>query len=199
MNPSQNSLRSRQQQQTRTEIVRTAFDLFGKHGFDGVSVEMIAETVGISRATFFNYFPRKELILREVASARAEKLKSIVAEFRTQGEPHSLEGVMNLVLKLTEENARISHHAKKLLLETFVSQASQGLLLVAREEVIHSLAGAIEQIPRKSAMPAKLVAETIFAVYLATMLEWLMREGVPREWLIERMHERLQLVLEGAA
>jgi len=199
MDSGTNSLRFRQQQQTRAEIVRTAFDLFGKQGFDGVSVEMIAAAVGISRATFFNYFPRKELILREVATARAEKLKSIVAAFVAEGEPGSLQGVLNLIVKLTEENARISHHAKKLLLETFLNQASQGLLLAAREEVIQSLAGAIERIPRGNRMPASLVAETLFAVYLATMLEWLMREGVPQEWLIERMRERLQLVVEGAA
>jgi AcrR family transcriptional regulator len=199
MNHSSSSLRSRQQQHTRAEIIRAAFELFGKHGFDEVSVETIAAAVGISRATFFNYFPRKELILREVASARAEKLKSIVAEFGVQGEPRSLEGVVNLVVKLTEENARISHHAKKLLLETFFNQASQGLLLAVREEVIGSLAGAIERIPLKSPMSARLVAETLFAVYLATMLEWLMREGVPQEWLIDTMRKRLEVVVQGAA
>jgi AcrR family transcriptional regulator len=199
MNHSSSSLRSRQQQHTRAEIIRAAFELFGKHGFDEVSVETIAAAVGISRATFFNYFPRKELILREVASARAEKLKSIVAEFGVQGEPRSLEGVVNLVVKLTEENARISHHAKELLLETFFNQASQGLLLAVREEVIGSLAGAIERIPLKSPMSARLVAETLFAVYLATMLEWLMREGVPQEWLIDTMRKRLEVVVQGAA
>ena len=199
MNPGSTSLRSRQQQQTRAEIVRTAFDLFARHGFDEVSVGMIAAAAGISRATFFNYFPRKELILREVASARAEKLKGIVAEFVAQGQPGSLQGVVDLIVKLTEENARIGRHAKTLLLETFLSQASQGLLLVAREEVIRSLAGAIERIPRNSPMPATLVAETLFAVYLATMLEWLMRQGAPQEWLIGSMRQRLQLVTEGAA
>jgi AcrR family transcriptional regulator len=199
VNQSASSLRSRQRQQTRAEIVRTAFDLFGKHGYDEVSVEMIAAATGISRATFFNYFPQKELILREVASARAEKLKSIVAEFGARGEQPSFAGIVNLVVRLTEENARIGSHSKNLLLETFFNQASQGLLLAAREEAINTLAGAIERIPRQSRMDARLVAETFFAVYLATMLEWLMREGAPQQWLAETMRERLELLVGGVA
>ena len=72
------SLREKQKHHTRTEIVRIAFELFATHGYEDVSVEMICDTVGISRATFFNYFPQKELILREIASTRVEKLKAIV-------------------------------------------------------------------------------------------------------------------------
>ena len=41
------------------------------------------------------------------------------------------------------------------------------------------------------------MAETILAVYIATMLEWLMRERVPQKWLVDTMRERLQVVLEG--
>ena len=66
----QHSLRQKRKIETRAEIVRVAFDLFGKLGYENVPVESIAEAAGISRATFFNYFPQKDLILREVASAR---------------------------------------------------------------------------------------------------------------------------------
>ena len=46
---------------------------------------------------------------------------------------------------------------------------------------------------------AKLIAETLFAVYLTTMLEWLMREDAPQRWLADAMRARLRLVLEDAA
>src|ERR1700730_7001479 len=69
------SLRQKLKQQTRTEIVRRAVELFARHGYDRVPVEMICEAVGIARATFFNYFPQKDLILREIARTRVEKLK----------------------------------------------------------------------------------------------------------------------------
>ena len=97
MNDSAISLRSRQKLHTRSEIVRTAFDLFGQSGFEQVSVDEIAAAVGISRATFFNYFPQKELILREIASARMEKLKRNLAAFSTSEAAPTFEKILEMV------------------------------------------------------------------------------------------------------
>jgi len=197
MNGSTPSLRARQRKHTEAEIVRVAFELFGKHGYDGVSVEMIASKAGISRATFFNYFAQKELILREVAVARAEKLKSFLTEASAGGNVPTLEVVVEVILKLCEENARITVRSKSLFVQTMFHQVSRGLLLSAREQAIAALAKIIERIPSHE-MQGKLIAETLFAVYIATTLEWMMREGVEQDWLVDTMRERLLLVLKGA-
>jgi len=184
---------------TRAEIVRVAFDLFGKLGFERVSVEMIAEAAGISRATFFNYFPQKELILREIASARMQKLKSSLAAFSTAQTHPTLPRIVQVIVKISEENARISRQSKKLLLEIIFRLASQGLLLTAREQAIEALAEAINRVPRRKGCTARKVAEAIFAIYIGTMLEWLMQQSVPLQWLRKTMRERLQLLLKGVA
>jgi AcrR family transcriptional regulator len=199
VNNSPISLRGRQKQQTRSEIVRAAFELFGQQGFEKVSVEAIAAAVGISRATFFNYFPQKELILREIASARMEKLKRNLAAFGTTEAAPTFEKILEMVLALAAENARISQQSKKLFLETIFRQASQGLLMAAREQAIQALAEVIGRIPRHHPNDPRTVAETLFSVYIGTMLEWLMREDVPQEWLQKTMRERLLLLLEGVA
>ncbi len=199
MNKSPISLRGRQKLHTRSEIIRVAFDLFGQQGFDKVSVEAIAAEVGISRATFFNYFPQKELILREIASARMEKLKRNLAAFADSEAAPTFSMILDMVLALSAENARISQQSKKLLLETIFRQASQGLLLAAREQAILALSEAIGRIPRRVPVDPRAIAETLFAVYIGTMLEWLMREDVPQEWLQESMRERLLLLMEGVA
>jgi AcrR family transcriptional regulator len=194
-------LRDRQREHTRSEIVRVAFELFGTHGYEKVSVEMIAAEAGISRATFFNYFPQKELILREVASARAEKLKATLAALQASGPTPTIEGILQLILKLSAENARISHHSKKLMIEAFVHQVSRGPMLAIREQVVDALtqilAKALKSAPRRPKPDPKAIAETLMAVYIATMLEWLMRESIPQNWLVETMRQRMQLVLEG--
>jgi AcrR family transcriptional regulator len=174
-----------------------AFELFGQLGYEKVPVEAIAAAVGISRATFFNYFPQKELILREIASARMEKLKRNLAVFATSEAAPTFEKILEMVLALSEENARISQQSKKLLLETIFCQASQGLLLAAREQAVQALAEVIGRIPRHLPNDPKTVAETLFSVYIGTMLEWLMREDVRQEWLQETMRGRLLLLLEG--
>jgi AcrR family transcriptional regulator len=191
-------LQARRRQQTRGEIIRAAFELFGRHGYEEVSMDSVAAAAGVSRATLFNYFPQKDLILREIAAARVEKLKSILAEFGGSGKAASFETIVEMILRLCEENARIAGKSKKLLIETIFRQATQGVLLVARAEAVEALAAAMGQFLRRK-KKAKLVAETVFAVYIATMLEWLMREGDPQKWLMETMRERLLVLREGVA
>ncbi len=46
-------------QKTRLSITRQARELTAEHGYNGFTVEQLCEHVGISRRTFFNYFPTK--------------------------------------------------------------------------------------------------------------------------------------------
>ncbi len=191
------TLRERQRSQTRAEIVRRAFDLFTDHGFESVSVEMICAAAGISRATFFNYFPQKELILREAAAARIEKLKLFLAEMATDGHPVILDDLVDNLVQLCEANARLSINSKRLVLEALFGASSQGLILSARELAIGALAEIIDRMARKSTAAPRLVAETIFSIYIASSLEWLMREDVPQSWLADTVRSRLELVMKG--
>ncbi|MGH0030765.1 MAG: TetR/AcrR family transcriptional regulator [Myxococcota bacterium] len=50
----------------RRRILDTCARLFRKQGFDGTTIDDILEPAGISRQTFFNYFPSKEAVLREL-------------------------------------------------------------------------------------------------------------------------------------
>jgi AcrR family transcriptional regulator len=196
MDGSSNTLQSRRRQQTRAEIARVAFDLFAKSGYESVSMDTIAEVAGVSRATLFNYFPQKELMLRDIAASRAEKLKSILNEFGSTGKTPTFDDIVGLIVKISEENARIGSHSKKLLLETFLRSASQGLLLAAREEAVGAITTFMARLVRRRKQ-ARLAAETLFAVYLATMLEWLMRDAAPAQWLLDTMRSRLMLLREG--
>jgi len=192
-------LREKQKHHTRTEIVRIAFELFAAHGYEGVSVEMICEAVGISRATFFNYFPQKELILREIASSRVERLKAIVTRFGKDGAKVTFDDVVELFLDITSENIRIAAGARRLLLSLWFQQATKGPMMAARQEAIKILSDAIKRIPRRKGATPQLVAETLFAIYMATTLEWLIREDEPGSWLVNNMRARLKLGLEGIA
>ncbi len=193
------SLREKQKHHTRAEIVRIAFELFATHGYEAVSVEMICDTVGISRATFFNYYPQKELILREIASTRIEKLKAIVTRFGESGKKVTFDDVIALFLEVTGENTRIAGNSRRLLLSLWFQQVTNGPMMAARQEAINILSGAIKRIPRRKAAAPQLISETLFAIYMATTLEWLIREEEPGSWLLTNMRARLKLGLEGMA
>jgi len=69
--------------------------------------------------------------------------------------------------------------------------------MAAREKAIETLTATIARIPRRRKAAPRHVAETLFAVYIATMLEWLMRESASQQWLLDTMQQRLQLAVEG--
>lgn len=199
MDDSLNSLREKRKRHTKAEIVRVAFDLFGKHGFDKVPVEMICAEAGISRATFFNYFPQKELILSEIAHARVAKVKEILAGFTANSHKPAFADLVNLFLEISKENARLGRNSKQLMLETVLRQGMQGNLLPVKREGTKALAETIERIPGRRTKDPQLAADTLFAIYIATTLEWLMQESASPAWLQKTMRDRLQLALEGVA
>jgi len=63
---------SRQQQ-----IVETVLDLVAEHGADGVSVQAIADRIGLSQPAVFRHFPSKEAIWVAVMSWLEEQLAAI--------------------------------------------------------------------------------------------------------------------------
>ncbi|MBI3284346.1 MAG: TetR/AcrR family transcriptional regulator [Burkholderiales bacterium] len=52
-----------QQEQVRRQIIRTAVDLIGEHGYEATTMKQIARAAGIGDATIYKYFPSKEKLL----------------------------------------------------------------------------------------------------------------------------------------
>lgn len=60
----------------RERIVLAAVDLFTEQGYDDTTVAQIAERAGITKSTFFRYFPDK----RELLAAGQETLSRLLAD-----------------------------------------------------------------------------------------------------------------------
>jgi TetR/AcrR family transcriptional regulator, regulator of mycofactocin system len=56
-------LRERNRRRTRRDIAHVALRLFDERGFESTTIDEVAEAAGVSRSTFFRYFPVKELVL----------------------------------------------------------------------------------------------------------------------------------------
>lgn len=55
--------RGRPRSSSREALEEAATELFLEHGYDATTVDDIAARAGVSRATFFNYFPTKSAVL----------------------------------------------------------------------------------------------------------------------------------------
>ena len=194
------SLRSRQKEQTQSEIARVAFDLFAQVGYDEVSMERISEMAGVSRATLFNYFPRKELILPYIARLRVERLKELARNIEKQQGAVRFDDIFQPILEIARENVKVARRARKLLLRVWFQQALHGHLAANREDALTVLSNLIERVPRrKRSVTARQIAEIIFALMMSTTLEWLMNDSAPNDWLPETLKQRLELTLTGVA
>ena len=61
---------------TEERLRRAALELFAEHGYDEVTVTQIAERAGITRRSYFRYFPDK----REVLFGGSDQLPVALAE-----------------------------------------------------------------------------------------------------------------------
>ena len=57
-----------------------AWGLFDERGYDAVSVEEVAESAGVSRTTFFNYFGAKEGVVLDPSPGEVRRLADLTAE-----------------------------------------------------------------------------------------------------------------------
>jgi AcrR family transcriptional regulator len=67
---------ARWQPGARERLVLAAVDLFTERGYDGTTVEQIAERAGVSKSTLFRHFPDK----REILVAGQEALSRLLAD-----------------------------------------------------------------------------------------------------------------------
>lgn len=69
-------LRTRTRRAVGAEIRKAAMQLFLERGFDATTVDQIAEAAGISRRSFFHYFPTKEDVVFGDLAALGETLRA---------------------------------------------------------------------------------------------------------------------------
>lgn len=83
---------------TRESIVAALRDLVEQRPIDQVTVDQIAEAAGISRRTFFNYFPGVPALLSEIIGSHTEHLPDALGALSGGGSPiEQLRGVLRTV------------------------------------------------------------------------------------------------------
>lgn len=134
MNNTPLNRRERKKLQTRNSIIETARKLFEKKGFQEVIIDEIAETVDISRATFFNYFASKDALLETIAIEESNNLVEML-----QSDQLSKESVKSrlrhLLLRLTDDTVNYLLLTNTIILTTALKHNASD----ASEELLYSI------------------------------------------------------------
>lgn len=97
-------LRDRKKEQARDALVDAAIRLFDESGIDATSADDIAQAVGLSRGTFFNYFPYKEAILVEIGARLVAGIAAQAAGHRRRSPRNALYDVADAVATIAEQH-----------------------------------------------------------------------------------------------
>ena len=83
---SASSLRERTRRAVRAELMEVGMTLFARQGYEETTVEAVAQAAGMSKRSFFRYFPSKEDLVLDSQDAIGEELAEALAA-RPANEP----------------------------------------------------------------------------------------------------------------
>jgi AcrR family transcriptional regulator len=81
------ALRERKKLQTREDLEAAAIDLFRRRGYNGTTVEDIAEAADVSVRTFYRYFDSKEAVLFAPLGPALDRIRQAIRERDRSGTP----------------------------------------------------------------------------------------------------------------
>lgn len=89
----------------RAKIQNTALSLFGREGFENVSVEEIAQTVGCSVGNIYHYFKSKDELAIQVTQMVDRAYAEMEQEYLSDGDTPAREKLLDFVGKALEISA----------------------------------------------------------------------------------------------
>jgi TetR/AcrR family transcriptional regulator len=97
----------------KERIYQTAIRLFGEYGYDGLSVDRLCREAGISKGSFFQYFPSKSHLLEFAVLIFDGYLARWVTEVKTK-EPSALASERLLYLyQILTTNSKLNRSEEK--------------------------------------------------------------------------------------
>jgi len=187
---------------TRQQLIDTGLQQFRENGFDATRVQDIVAAVGVSQATFFNYFPTKQAILEAQSAYTAELYDALLRHELNRTEatvPARLEQITRVLAEYLQTDAETStllvsrarlffgqktdpsraHHSHDLMATLFAEGQARGEIDAAAD-------------------PDQL-AELYAATFMVTVTNWLTGWWGPTpQTLSERLVAALHVFLHGA-
>jgi AcrR family transcriptional regulator len=180
------SLQAVKQEAVQDAITNAALDLFFAQGFDGTTVEQIAQAAGVSRRSFFRYFASKSDVIGQLSVALGPFLSSAIADAPRTYIP--MEVVRDAVLRVASAAAEFPR-TKQLLRITEAHPAARQAQLARNGEVEDHVAAAFAarlKAPANTAAPRVLAGVTLSFVQVVLRL-WLEQDGADAAEIAEQV------------
>jgi AcrR family transcriptional regulator len=193
---------------TRQRLFETAMAAFRREGLDRADVGAITKAVGVSRASFYHYFPTKDHVIAAWLLAAETRLVAEVASVRAEGLRPVLDRAAEILAEEWEREPRL------LLNVTLVAQRAAVLATTGRSSInapgeLHALPGTLassvlaahfRSAAQRGEVAGSMPPEVLAALFLGTLLAAALPRRVdpPAGRLPELLCAAVECFLSGA-
>jgi len=173
--------RERRKREVRARIIEAALALFDQHGFDDAKVSDICDRADVVTKTFFNHFPSKQHLLREIAEQQLATLFADIEAVRA-GEGSTRERLTRFFQRIADNIDAAGPMRRDLVTE--IIRAAHGDAGSEQSRRLHAAFAAIVRDGRRAGdvldqHPVEAQAELVLGSFYALMLSWSYDVGYP--------------------
>ena len=154
----------------RTHILASAAALFAQRGYTAATLNEVAASSGVSKATLYHYFSDKHALLEEIARSHVARLEALVQETARADVSASPEArLRDLIARFMGAYADAQHEHRVLTEDVkFLQPASRETVIDGQRRVVAAFAAAVARC--RPDLPAALHAP--LAMLLFGMINW---------------------------
>ncbi len=189
-------LRERKKLRTRRALADAALRLFAEKGFDGTTLEEVAEEAEVSKSTFFRFFPAKEAAAVE---AETELWTAYLDELARRDLAGPVLGELHQTLAVAIAGLDPDWDERFVATRLLVARESALLKYVEhnrariRNQVVASLASKLGLEPEDLRLP--VLAELATTAFTLAARPWVYQDGRGgRQALLERHREAIKAI-----
>jgi len=176
------SLRERTRRVVRAELMEVGMALFAQQGYEQTTIEQVAQAAGMSKRSFFRYFPSKEDLVLDNQDAIGEELAEALAA-RPADEPpwYALRRAFDLIVERMDDRQERSERLLRMLNSTPTLLAGQLARRSRWRDLLapHLVDRLSADTPELARLKAAALAGSALACYEAMQSTWLAAEGRP--------------------
>jgi AcrR family transcriptional regulator len=179
----ESSRRERRKLEMRNRILEAAFELFGTKGVEATKVTEICDRADVAHKTFFNHFPTKQHVLREIALGGLGRLLEDIEDARKQ--PGSSRArIRHFFTRLADNAEEAGPMHRELLTAIIQTVAGETTARAEQAQALHDAFGAIVSDGRAAGdLCEQHDSETLTAMlmggFYVLMFNWANLDGYP--------------------
>jgi AcrR family transcriptional regulator len=187
----------------RSAILDSALEVFSRRGYNGASIDEIAQAAGISKALIYEHFPSKKDLHVSLLERHTQQIFLRLAQTADTDDPGEvrLRNGVNAFLEWVETN----REAFRLLFrDTFEFEVAE-VLVRLQNQATGAIAALIASEPAEKgprdrevdfALAIEAMAQQLSGAVQSLAIWWQTHPDIEREWLVDRVMEYCWIGLE---